>query len=577
MSGDDTISALLLRQENLIQLLKQGGFELKKWSSNCGEALIRIPQEDQAVHSTFDPKDDMSIKILGLHWDPLHDTFGYHTSTVPKTITKRVVLSTIAKLYDPIGALAPITFWAKSFMQLIWKSGINWDDSLSPMLINSWVKFSLELSLVSQVKIPRYILTFQSSIQLIGFCDAPEKGYASVVYLRTIDIHGHISVHFITSKSKVAPLKFGKLETSLPIPRLELCSALLLAQTIHQLLITFKNDLPITSIYAWTDSQVVLSWITSSPSQFKIFVTNRLAKISTLLPNCQWNYIPSASNPADCVSRGLFPSQAIGHTLYWQGPTFLLQSESGWSKIPYDLIPLSQLPDFKKLDMRVCNVTSLEEHEWFNRFSSLTQLQRVIAYVLRFIQRTKRLNMSTDSLNRIELIQALIPIIISIQLAYFKDLLMELRSKEPTISPRSLAQLAPFIDSTGIIRVGGCLRNSNVSFSVQCPILLPKSSHFTQLVIRHYHLTYFHAGPQITAPLIARSYQILTFEELSTLASRIEAILNSQPITALSTDPNDFRSLSPGDFLIGEPLVAIPEPDIKNISINRLNRWELLR
>jgi len=71
--------------------------------------------------------------------------------------------------------------------------------------------------------------------------------------------------------------------------------------------------------------------------------------------------------------------------------------------------------------------------------------------------------------------------------------------------------------------------------------------------------------------------QILTFEELSTIATRIEAILNSRPITALSIDPNDLRALSPGDFLVGEPLVAVPEPDITHVPINRLNRWELLR
>ena len=71
--------------------------------------------------------------------------------------------------------------------------------------------------------------------------------------------------------------------------------------------------------------------------------------------------------------------------------------------------------------------------------------------------------------------------------------------------------------------------------------------------------------------------QILSFEKMNTLASRIEAILNSRPLTALSSDPNDLQSLLPGDFLVGQPLVAIPEPNITSIATNRLTRYQLVR
>lgn len=67
----------------------------------------------------------------------------------------------------------------------------------------------------------------------------------------------------------------------------------------------------------------------------------------------------------------------------------------------------------------------------------------------------------------------------------------------------------------------------------------------------------------------------LTFEELTTLTTQIEAILNSRPITPESNDPCDFRALSPGHFLIGQPLTSIPDPDITEISTNRLIRWQL--
>ncbi|XP_018369747.1 PREDICTED: uncharacterized protein LOC108765490 [Trachymyrmex cornetzi] len=68
----------------------------------------------------------------------------------------------------------------------------------------------------------------------------------------------------------------------------------------------------------------------------------------------------------------------------------------------------------------------------------------------------------------------------------------------------------------------------------------------------------------------------LTFEELTTIFAQIEAILNSRPITPVSTDPSDLNALTPGHFIIGAPLTAIPEPDLENGPLNRLSRFQLL-
>lgn len=44
----------------------------------------------------------------------------------------------------------------------------------------------------------------------------------------------------------------------------------------------------------------------------------------------------------------------------------------------------------------------------------------------------------------------------------------------------------------------------------------------------------------------------------------------------MSTDPDDFNALMPGHFLIGRPLVSIIEPDLTNIRVNRLKRYQVL-
>ena len=69
--------------------------------------------------------------------------------------------------------------------------------------------------------------------------------------------------------------------------------------------------------------------------------------------------------------------------------------------------------------------------------------------------------------------------------------------------------------------------------------------------------------------------QILTYEEFLTLLCQIEASLNSRPLTPISNDPNDVSALTPGHFMIGTPLTAVPDQDMKNEKITTLRRWQL--
>ncbi|XP_055904404.1 uncharacterized protein LOC129940170 [Eupeodes corollae] len=69
----------------------------------------------------------------------------------------------------------------------------------------------------------------------------------------------------------------------------------------------------------------------------------------------------------------------------------------------------------------------------------------------------------------------------------------------------------------------------------------------------------------------------LTFEELSTALVEIEAVMNSRPITPMSSDPSDLEALTPGHFLIGSSLRSIPEPIIEVEDISYLQRWRRIQ
>jgi len=129
--GADNVNELLTLQSNLCSVLKRAGFDLKKWSSNTVSVLEAVPPEDRVMDSlTFDETVCETTKVLGLQWDPSNDIFKFDVHSTTTVVTKRAVLSTIARIFDPIGLLAPVTFYAKHILHEIWEEDLAWDDPL---------------------------------------------------------------------------------------------------------------------------------------------------------------------------------------------------------------------------------------------------------------------------------------------------------------------------------------------------------------------------------------------------------------------------------------------------------------
>lgn len=136
--------------------------------------------------------------------EPNHGLFHLqYAKREEEKITKRLALSSLAKIFDPLGWLTPVTITAKLFIQHLWKQQMEWDLPLEESLGVEWRKFKQNLHALKNVKIPRwYQIRPSSTVQLHGFADASEKAYAAVVYLK---VDSQISI--VAAKSKVNPIK----------------------------------------------------------------------------------------------------------------------------------------------------------------------------------------------------------------------------------------------------------------------------------------------------------------------------------------------------------------------------------
>ena len=204
-----------------------------KWNSSEPAVLQHISPELKDSQSTYLITDrEGYTKTLGIEWNADMDHFRLTITALPplEHITKRILVSDIAKTFDVLGWFSPTVIEVEILLQHLWEQKIDWYDRGVPLPIRSlWLQWRSELKLLSSKHIPRCYYQKESclaSIQLHGFSDASEEAYAGVVYLRMMDSTGNVQVSLVTSKTKVAPIK------RLTIPRLELCGAYLLAEGV---------------------------------------------------------------------------------------------------------------------------------------------------------------------------------------------------------------------------------------------------------------------------------------------------------------------------------------------------------
>ncbi|KAL7732911.1 hypothetical protein ACLKA6_006032 [Drosophila palustris] len=267
-------------------LLANGNFQLRKCCSSPQDVLHDIPDCERESFVKFNDSLDVT-KTLGLVWDR-KKTVSY----LPASHTKRSVLSTIARFYDPLGLIGPTMTRAKIILQRMWRDKLQWDESLPQSLSTTWSNFCKDFSDVSHAKYMRYVLMPGATFEIHAFCDASLEAYGACIYVLSYK-DDRIQSHLLCSKARVAPLK------TLTVPKLELCAAHLLALLIQDIV---KMRLFDCRIHFWSDSSVVLSWLQQEPSKLNVFVANRICAIQQLTEGMEWHYVPTAMNPADMLS-----------------------------------------------------------------------------------------------------------------------------------------------------------------------------------------------------------------------------------------------------------------------------------
>ena len=537
--------------KDLKRACKEGGFNLTKWTSNSRAVLQSLPEEDESKEMALvdvDIEDLPAERVLGMLWCPEQDKFGYQITVKDRPPTRRGILSVVSSVYDPLGFICPAILPAKQLMQELCKLKIGWDVEISGAHLRMWQQWIADLPKLEHLTVDRCYkppdFGTVKSTQLHHFSDASLKGYGTVSYLRSENEVGDVHCAIVIAKARVAPVK------QVTVPRLEL-NAATVAVRVNSM-IQRELEIPVDKTVFWTDSMTVLRYINNESARFKTFVANRVEVIHDGSHVSQWRYVQTKDNPADDSSRGLSIDQLLKTERWLSGPKFLWSGEEEWpacqefgqggleddlevKKVKANVIMvdgarevMSQKEDVMQVkrddEMKVEKERVEDEMNGVEMlmkyFSSWYKLKRAIAWILRIKKYLLQKIRSKDTVNRKDPgsqesgIQSLTvsdmkeaeraAIEFAQRRAFPKEIAI---LKGKTCNPgnrrgqddvklkktSSISKLHPFVKD-GLLRVGGRLARAAMPEDEKFPVILPKESCITDLVMRDIHEVTGHGG-----------------------------------------------------------------------------------
>lgn len=508
LSGSHSIEKALEAQSQLIEVLKSAGFLLKKITSNDSRLLDPLSAEDLYDSDFLKFHESSSTKTLGIRWNAITDSFSYSFEPIQTSqqATKRQILSAIAKLFDPAGWLGPVIIRAKIIMQQLWLEGIGWDEMVGKESLQNWNNLVQDLVYVEMIRIPRWI-QFSSSdaLQIHGFCDASQQAYCAAIYIRSDIQNSQTSSHLLMAKNKVAPLQPVRL------PRLELCGAVMLSKLVNYIAGSLR--LENAEIILWTDASIVLGWLSKPPWTWETYVANRTSQIHQLVPSATWRHVPTSDNPADLGTRGCKPQELADNSLWWHGPSWLIESPSAWPAPPEEGLKIT------------CLYSSEPEVDTLERFSSYPRALRTLSYVFRFIHNSlpkyrSQFQYSSLILTNSEIVFVKNRLIILSQKSNYSQEydLVSMNSIVQNKSP--LKPLNPFLDQNGILRVNGRLVDSSLTYNERFPIILPGNSRLCSLYLSYLHEVLIHGETNLMCRMVRMEFFV------SRLRQRVKKVVH---------------------------------------------------
>lgn len=456
-------------------ILADASMPLQSWISND----VGFNEDIEIDWEKLEPSD---VDVLGMSWNTISDEISVYSGKkvwkeecVDHPITKRLALSVISSIFDPLGLLSPVLIKGKLYIQKLWKAGLSWDEQVSESLALEFQSICKNLKQVSEIKFPRFVIVPKDS-DLHIFCDSSQVAYGLAAY---VVVSGDKSSGLLLSKARVTP------DPPLTIPKSELLALALASRLAKTLLINEK--LAFKTCTLWCDSEVAISWVYHNKSS-EVFVRNRVAEICKTQSKYKFSilYVPSSQNPSDILTRGVSVSQLSNNLLWKHGPSFLLnpanyppQKEFVSNTVVVREILLE--PDVIEPQVDVFDMS---------KFSSLTKVTRIVAMIMQFCSRYFPCKFKLNALHACVRLA---------QLQSFPTLHRFLSRPDQNLNPPTevknlIKQLDLYMNEDCLICCRSRLQNSDLSPEAQFPIYLPAKHPLTKLIIRHYHIHHHHCG-----------------------------------------------------------------------------------
>ena len=494
---------------NTVELCSKVGFKLHKFASNDKEVLLSIPAASRAsgLQELEISKDRLPVeRTLGVQWDTDTDSFRFDANVPERKTTRRGLLSAVSSIFDPLGFVSPVTLNAKMILKELCQAGLEWDQPIPDLKEAEWNKWKEDLKKLQALRVPRCVSTDLTrdvrTAELHHFSDGSLSAYGQCSYLKLVDYDDNVTTNLIMSKAYVTPSK------PVTVPRLELTAALLSVRTS----LFLKKELQIEDLeeFFWTDSRVVLGYVSNDAKRFHIFVANRVQEIRDSTSPAQWNYVESSDNPADIASRGMTADLLVNCEPWWKGPTFLSKpaptqaNECQERDLDPEDMEIKRLKESEAVTTHTSQIKSQTEDfvsipKRLERFSKWHVAKRAVANCLRYTRILRQHRTSGELKTSAyrsptvgEMEEAEKVILMACQKEAFPEE-MKVDKRSGVHKSSQLSKLDPYMQD-GLLCVGGRLCRSSLPVQLKHPVIVPKPSHVARLIVDHYHCKTHHSG-----------------------------------------------------------------------------------